>query len=413
MLKVLTSSRASVTAADDDELPVITVVNAANWTDADSIELFSLKSEDLVSKAATSALNSQVAPPRGARKQKNVQIPNSSSAVSAPLETHREKKTVKPRTISQSSKAVMMWVSSHDSQLSVKSPRPAVKNVIFLSSAEISKSTENKDKVRRRVPLKLTSLKHQLTQEGKGCVKSKVEADPGWSRLGPHADLQVKKIPASPQCHQLVPVDQTPAAALEAKDEQQPPRSARSLRPRNKPVLLQPACERMQRRHTRDQHHTSKHKLDVKTDMDRIDWENLQRQTYLWRRRALPADSQCSAIENKADHVPDSLHPAPIPSSHLQSKNLLTTGAAICQNEDYMNGIWQCCSRFLTSKYKSRPLRNDDFKFWFSTYWNPAQHAVNADDQSDAELWVKEGDPPPNSKQSSLVSNTEGRTRSV
>lgn len=141
------------------------------------------------------------------------------------------------------------------------------------------------------------------------------------------------------------------------------------------------------------------------------------------------------------------------------------TGAAKCQNEDYMIGIWQCCSRFLASKYKSRPLRNDDFKFWFSTYWNPAQHvsishiisiiirkklhlnemvlllklflkivsklccwvrtpksqltiscisqAVNADDQSDTELCVKEADPPPNSEQSSLVSSTEGRTRSV
>lgn len=122
------------------------------------------------------------------------------------------------------------------------------------------------DRARRRVPLKLTYLKHQLTQEGKGSIKSKVEADPGWSRLGLHADLQVKKIPASPRCDQLVSEGQTPAAAPEAKDEQQqPPRSTRSLRLRNKPVLLlQPACERMQRRHTRDQHHTSKHKLDVK-----------------------------------------------------------------------------------------------------------------------------------------------------
>lgn len=45
------------------------MVNAADWTNAGSfIEVFSLESED-VSKAATNALISQVALPRGARRQ--------------------------------------------------------------------------------------------------------------------------------------------------------------------------------------------------------------------------------------------------------------------------------------------------------------------------------------------------------
>lgn len=113
--------------------------------------------------------------------------------------------------------------------------------------------------------MKLTLLKHQSTQEGKGFVKSKVEADPCRPRLDPDADLQVRKIPTSPRCPHLIPAGQSATAAPEAEEERETPRSAHSsLRPRNKPALLQPARERMQRRHARNQHHTSKHTLDVK-----------------------------------------------------------------------------------------------------------------------------------------------------
>ncbi|KAM7392093.1 hypothetical protein PAMP_022728 [Pampus punctatissimus] len=413
MLKAFTSRRASAAAADDDSFPAVTVVNAADWTNAElSTEVLSLKSEDNVSESAANALISRLALPRGAKRQKKIQIPISSPAMSAHLETHRE--TIKLRSIqmsplpsmSQSSKAVMTWVpntcyfTSHDSQLSVKSPQLAIKNQIFLPSAEMNKSIVIKkklkqDKARKRFPLKRTSLKSQLNQERRSSLKSEVDtdpSDPGWSCPGPHSNLQ---------CHR--PVGQTLAAAPEAKDDQQPPSSVRTPCPRNRPVVLQPFCERIQRRHTRDEHRTSKHKLDMKTGMDGIDWESLERQTYLWRRQTL-----ASSLEDEADHVPDSLHPASIPSSYNRCKSLSATGAAKCLNKDYMNGIWQRCSQFLPSKYKGRLLRNDDFRFLFSTYfhWNPAQHSTNADDQSDMELCIKGASPPPNCKQSSLVSST-------
>ncbi|XP_042278309.1 uncharacterized protein LOC121904567 isoform X2 [Thunnus maccoyii] len=299
MLKALTSCRASATAADDDRFPAVTVVNAADWTNAgSSTEVFSLKSEDNVSKAATDALISHVASPKGARRH-------------------------------------------------VKPPQLHVKNLIFLPSPEMNKSIEIKklkqDKARKRVLLKQTSLKSQLNQEGKGWLKVDTDpSDPGRSWPGPHSDLQVKKVPAAPQCHNLVPVGQTLVTAPEAKGNQQPPRSAQTLRPRKKQVVLQPVCEGMQKRHTRDEHRTFKHKLDMKAGIDGIDWESLKRQTYQWRRHILPAES--SSLEDKAEHVPDSFHPAPILSSYYQSKSPSTTGAAKCQNKAYMNEIWQCCT---------------------------------------------------------------------
>lgn len=81
----------------------------------------------------------------------------------------------------------------------------------------------------------------------------------GLSWRGSDSDLQVKKASAPPQVHLLVPVSQTLAAAPEAKEDQQPPRSAQTIHLRKKPVWGM-----IQRRHTQEEHRTSKCKLDLK-----------------------------------------------------------------------------------------------------------------------------------------------------
>lgn len=110
-------------------------------------------------------------------------------------------------------------------------------------------------------------VKSQLNQEGKGSMKSEADtdlSDPGFPRTGSDSDHQVKKASAPSQVHCLVPVGQTLAAAPEAKDDQQPLRSAQTLLLRNKPMVFEPLWERIQRKHTQEEHHTSKYKLDQK-----------------------------------------------------------------------------------------------------------------------------------------------------
>ncbi|XP_078105798.1 uncharacterized protein LOC144517581 [Sander vitreus] len=355
-VKALTSSRASATASEEDRFPTFTAVNASEWLDAGSpIEASLLGREDDFSESAPHTLTSCVALPSGAKGRENVQIPTSSSAMTTHLETHKENKTVKLKTArispltsytstSQYSEPVLIWVPSscslppHDSQHSTKSPRLAVKEVIFLPPAEMDKSVVSKkklqqDKSRKRALLRQTFVKSQLNQEGKGSPKSEADtdlSDPGFPRTGSDSDHQVKKASAPSQVPRLVPVGQTLAAAPEAKVDQQPPRSAQTLLLRNKPMVFEPLWERIQRKHTQEEHHTSKYKLDQKTGIDGIDcWESLKRQTCLWRRHAQLVMSDCgrpSSSEDKADYVPYRLHPIPIPSSHYQSKSSSKTG---------------------------------------------------------------------------------------
>ncbi|XP_031156732.1 uncharacterized protein LOC116050645 isoform X3 [Sander lucioperca] len=298
-VKALTSSRASATASEghsflsllsEDRFPAFTAVNASEWLDAGSpIEASLLGREDDFSEAAPHTLISCVALPSGAKER-------------------------------------------------TKSPQLAVKEVIFLPPAEMDKSVVSKkklkqDKSRKRALLKQTFVKSPLNQEGKGSLKSEGDtdlSDPGFPRTGSDSDHQVKKASAPSQVPRLVPVGQTLAAAPEAKDDQQPPRSAQTLLLRNKPMVFEPLWERIQRKHTQEEHHTSKYKLDQKTGIDGIDcWETLKRQTCLWRRHAQLVMSECgrpSSSEDKADYVPYRLHPIPIPSSHYQSKSSSKTG---------------------------------------------------------------------------------------
>nr|XP_020454915.1 uncharacterized protein LOC109959689 [Monopterus albus] len=171
-------------------------------------------------------------------------------------------------------------------------------------------SVENKkklkqDKSKKRALMKRTPMKCQLKQEGKCSLKSKVDidlSDPGLPWPGSDSDFQVKKASAPPWIHRLVPVDQTPSAVLEAKNDQQPPRqSAQTLNLRNKPGVSEPVRERMQRRPSQDEHHKSKYK----TGIDGIDWESLTRQTDLWRRHSRLVNSECgtpSSSEAKTDY---------------------------------------------------------------------------------------------------------------
>lgn len=71
---------------------------------------------------------------------------------------------------------------------------------------------------------------------------------------------RLNKTSAPPQLHRLVPVGQIIAAAPEAKDEQQPPRTAQSLHLRNNLMVW----ERIQRRHTQEELYPFKYKLDQK-----------------------------------------------------------------------------------------------------------------------------------------------------
>ncbi|XP_044052082.1 uncharacterized protein LOC122876167 [Siniperca chuatsi] len=187
-------------------------------------------------------------------------------------------------------------------------------------------------------------------------------SDCGLSWPGSDSDLHVKKVSAPPHVHRLVPVGQTLAAAPEAKDDQQPPRSAQTLHLRNK--SFEPVS---QGDDTEEEHHTSQYKLDLKTGIDGNDWESLKRQTYLWRTHTQPVNSECerpsSSVDN-ADHVPYSLHPISIPSSHYQSKNSSTTGPAKCKNMDYINGIWQNYCQSLASTSKDGPHTSDDLGEW-------------------------------------------------
>ena len=123
-----------------------------------------------------------------------------------------------------------------------------------------------KDKSRKRA-----LLKSQLNQEGKDSLKPETGtdlSDPGLSWPGSDSELQVKKASAPPWVHRLVPVGQTAAATPEANDEQQPPSSTQNLHLRNNPRTLPPVRERIQRRHTQEEHHPFKHKLDLKVKVN-------------------------------------------------------------------------------------------------------------------------------------------------
>lgn len=91
-----------------------------------------------------------------------------------------------------------------------------------------------------------------------------MDIEPGLAQPSPDHDLQLEKTSASPQDHHLDPVDQTVVPAPVSKDGPQPPRSAHALLLRNKPVVFHPSWERMHRRHTQDDHHVCKYKVDMK-----------------------------------------------------------------------------------------------------------------------------------------------------
>ncbi|XP_034727707.1 uncharacterized protein LOC117944735 [Etheostoma cragini] len=285
-VKALTSSRASATASEEDRFPAFSAVNASEWLDAGSpIEALLLGREDDFSEAATHTLISCVALPNGAKRR-------------------------------------------------TKSPQLAFKEVIFLPPAEIENTVVSKKKLkqdnsRKRALLKQTSVKSQLNQEGKGYLKSEA-SDAGFPRSGSDSDHQVKKASSPSQVAHLVPVCQTLAAAPEAKDEKEPPRSAKTLQLRNKPMVFDPLWERIQRKHTQEEHHTSKYKLDQKTRIDGIDcWESLKRQACLWRRHAQLVMAECGSTlssEDKADYVSYRLNPIPTPSSNYQLKSSSKTG---------------------------------------------------------------------------------------
>ncbi|XP_032371767.1 uncharacterized protein LOC116689338 [Etheostoma spectabile] len=169
----------------------------------------------------------------------------------------------------------------------------------------------------------------EKAEEGKGYLKSEA-SDAGFPGIGSDSDHQVKKDSAPSQVPHLVHVGETLAAAPEAKDDKQPPRSAQTLQLRNKPMVFEPLWERIQRKHTQEEHHTSKYKLDQKTIIDGIDcWESLKRQACLWRRDAQLVMSECgstSSSEDKADYVLYRLNPIPRPSSHYQSKSSSKSG---------------------------------------------------------------------------------------
>ncbi|XP_047448306.1 uncharacterized protein LOC125012409 isoform X2 [Mugil cephalus] len=226
-----------------DTFPVITLVDASEWLDA-----------GLLAGASSHGSGndfsdiSWVALPMGALRREDVSIPTYSSDVSDHLEAHREHDTPKIKTIhidlpptdtstSQPSKAMLMWVPSSrsppppDYRHGSKSPRLTVKELIFQPVGDMDTPVDNKKRLNQdksgKTVLKPSPAK--LNQKGKGCLKSKV--DTSLSGLGlSDSDLQVKKIAAVPQVHCLALMGQALTADPKVKENQQPPRSAQTLR---------------------------------------------------------------------------------------------------------------------------------------------------------------------------------------
>lgn len=131
----------------------------------------------------------------------------------------------------------------------------------------VLKKRLTRQKSREWVQFHRTRLMSPLMEEERGSLSSGPGADlpdPGSAWASPNSDLQVGEATVSPRDSLLVPVDQSLRAAPEAEDGGRLPRTASTFHVTTKPVVFHPVWERMQRRHTPEDHPAYKYKLDTK-----------------------------------------------------------------------------------------------------------------------------------------------------
>ncbi|XP_029916939.1 uncharacterized protein LOC115365877 [Myripristis murdjan] len=427
MTEAQASSRATARACDMDEFPTLSVVNASKWTEGRRLpEVKSLRREDDISQGATSTLSSLEDLPRGGGRHVSAHYPKCNAATTTLVETNRDNKTVKLSTaqihplsscnMSQCSEVTVMWIPNphyippQHPQNSVKSPQVAIKELICLPPVDCSKAGAKKkrltrEKSREWVQFHRTHLMSPLMEEERGSLSSGPGADlpdPGSAWASPNSDLQVGEATVSPRDSLLVPVDQSLRAVPEAENGGRLPRTASTFHVTTKPVVFHPVWERMQRRHTPEDHPAYKYKLDTKTAVDGIDWESLKRQTYLWRNHFQAANrerGQPPSLKTDAGY----LHAAPKPTLDYGPKGPPSTGPAKCWCMSCMNGMWQSYSRLLASPSELCVFRNDAFKSCCATHpvLKLGHQAVDEDGESETALDMRGFIPPPNSKHSS------------
>ncbi|XP_046904365.1 uncharacterized protein LOC124486661 [Hypomesus transpacificus] len=273
------------------------------------------------------------------------------------------KKEVKLRTAnisqltSSESCSLMMWIPPQHTQKCLpqtrsKSPHLAMKEIICHPSTPSNKSDNlNRKSARKKIHVRFTPLPPQRgSRDGSGSV------DPTDTHADADSQGEESSVAQLTQEHEPGAVVHGPSPRPQPTAPLNPrgpsprppstPAASGAFLVRNKPVVFHCSSVRLPRSTSQHNLPVYKLKLDTETGVDDIDWERLRRQTYLWKKRNLPAycNRERPAPAPLRGDMTDSpqgfgLYPVPNTPVYNHPKSILSTGPSFWRGTDSMDGI--------------------------------------------------------------------------